>query len=319
MTGERVTPDTPFVWPPRSSGDAPMSRPPEPEQRCKQHGPIARALGAMSHDAERVFLGTPGGTLRERLELALDGQPEACWRCGQEVGPHETDGAGCPACRGKRPHWAAFVRLGLHDGELRELVHELKFTRWRRVGEELGREIGRRVLRLPQVEAALARPDAGRAQVVPVPMSRVRRLVRGIDHTRCIARGIRSVTGWAIHQPLLRGYSPSQLAVPVSARARNVRRTFHAGKAWRDTTPALVVVVDDVLTTGSTLGAACRAVRRAAGRHEDGSRPVLIAACASMASDPARRKGNPAEPSPSPGGGTRPINRASGGGGMKKS
>jgi len=79
---------------------------------------------------------------------------------------------------------------------------------------------------------------------------------------------------------LRRRHRPSQLAVPVSRRKANVRGTMTCARA--DLTGRLVIVLDDVRTTGATLREACRAVKKA----NPGAK--LWAAVAAVTPDPAR-------------------------------
>jgi predicted amidophosphoribosyltransferase len=147
------------------------------------------------------------------------------------------------------------VRLGEHSGLLRDLVHEVKFSAWRGLGTQLGRMLGRSL----EGAMAAARLDPARTVLVAMPTTYARRMGRGIDHARVIARGVRDVTGLPIIRALDRSHRRSQLTVPVSARAANVAGSMrpvpgvHLG-GWT------VIVVDDVKTTGATMGAACRAL-----------------------------------------------------------
>jgi predicted amidophosphoribosyltransferase len=64
-------------------------------------------------------------------------------------------------------------------------------------------------------------------------------------------------------------HTPSQIELPKAQRQRNVRDAFalNADPGFRIPVPAVVVLVDDVSTTGSTLEA-CARVLRAAGVSE---------------------------------------------------
>jgi ComF family protein len=142
------------------------------------------------------------------------------------------------------------VRLGGYEGLLRDLIHELKFTAWRRVGRDLGRLLGEAVLE----QAAGLEPS--RVVLVPVPTTWLRRWMRGVDHSLEICRGVQSVTGWRIQKLLTRGHRASQIGLTGPRRLRNVRGAFRSRGLLREAD--LVVVIDDVRTTGATLTECCR-------------------------------------------------------------
>lgn len=181
-----------------------------------------------------------------------------CPRCGGSVGSGEfIEDRGCGACRQRRYPWSQIVRLGRHDGELREWVHEIKFHAWDALGTELGRRLGYLL-----VDAGV-RADA----VVPVPSSAWRRWRRGIDHSRIIATGIASVMRLPVVRAMKRQGRPPQRAVPPSQRRANVRGAFTTRRLHflRDCS---IVLVDDVTTTRATLFEACHTLRRQAGVAE---------------------------------------------------
>ncbi len=306
-----------FVWPPRTPpGDQPAGvshatvpaavgggqppriskvRSPNSADRANSRATLARVRDALL-DVEETWLGVTRRSFSARAAeagWAPDAPSSYCARCGVSVGPHEADPAGapggpsCPACRESRLAWDCFVRLGEYDGVVRDAVHDLKFTRWRRAGRELGRELGRTLLN----RLAAAGIPADRAVLVPVPTSLVRRLVRGIDHTLVLARAVRSVTGIPIVRALRRSHRPSQLDVPRSARRANVARSIRC-RSSRGLAGKTIVVLDDVVTTGATMSAACRAlaagIRRSYGaRPARGVRPAAIwVACVGRTPEP---------------------------------
>ena len=91
---------------------------------------------------------------------------------------------------------------------------------------------------------------------VPVPSHRTKIRARGINSTREIATHVASVLGVPCETHLLSRprLTASQSDVSGDARAENVRGVFraHSGKIKR------VLLIDDVLTTGSTLDEAAR-------------------------------------------------------------
>lgn len=220
--------------------------------------PAARPWHDAILEIERVWLGLSRPPIDVRLADAgwsPESHHAACWRCGSSVGPAEADDTGCPTCRTTQVQWDRFVRLGTYEGVLREMIQEVKFTRWRRLGHELGLRLGH------AVEGQIDRLgiDRTRVSVTPVPMSLWRRLHRGVDHATVIARGVAQALDAPLLHTLGRRHRPPQWRVPPRERARNVADSF-----WRreghDLQGRLVVLVDDVATTRATLRAACRAL-----------------------------------------------------------
>lgn len=179
-----------------------------------------------------------------------------CPTCGTTTGPGVIDHAGrCPECRSRRMAWSRAVRLGSYRGELAHAIRQVKFTRFRALGVELGRMLGAAVgealdaAGVPRQEAVL----------VPVPMHWSRRWTRGVDHTLTIARGMRRATGLRVWRPLRRCAGPVLLGLGPAARSRAVAQAFTSRGTWPDGV-RVAIVVDDVRTTGATLRAAVRAM-----------------------------------------------------------
>ena len=82
-----------------------------------------------------------------------------------------------------------------------------------RLARDLGRMLGSRL------DEQLRRYDIDHAVVVPVPMSFRRRVVRGIDHTLAIARGVADRTGSPVVRALSRRHAPTPAKHAAPSRA----------------------------------------------------------------------------------------------------
>lgn len=244
-------------WPPKALGSeaervvAPI--------RIEPVGRRAELVSAIEH----TWLGVCRETFSTRaagVGWTPDDRDAYCNRCAGTVGPGEADGDGCAACRKRRLVWEHAIRLGSYEGLLAEAVREVKFTAWRRLGSDLGRLLGERIgEELGRVDV---RPDE--AVIVPVPMSWAIRMNRGIDHTLVLARAASRVSGVRVVRGLGRRHGPTQLDVPPSKRAENVRGAFRCRRVKKSA--RVIVLLDDVRTTGATMTAAARTLRNRLGK-----------------------------------------------------
>lgn len=112
--------------------------------------------------------------------------------------------------------------------------------------------------------------------VVPIPSSPARLRARGYNQTERIARttldSIGDSIGYAPHA-LSRDDRPSQVGIERSERNQNVRNAFHVPDASM-IKGRFVIVIDDVIETGSTVADARRALRAA------GAKDVIAVALA---------------------------------------
>ena len=139
---------------------------------------------------------------------------------------------------------------------MKDIIHSLKYERRRSIARPLGalmRECGAELLRDASV-------------VVPVPLHPRREYQRGFNQADDLARQL----GVPV-LPLLRRvrFTKSQIELPKEERRENVANAFAVDPDPRSQIPdpCIVVLVDDVATTGATLEA-CAAVLKRSGVKE---------------------------------------------------
>lgn len=171
-------------------------------------------------------------------------RPSRCGQCANPVGA----GAGlCGTCLSHPPAFDATVAAVDYAIPLDQLVLQLKFGARLALAPWFARQIRDAVLARP----GLPLPDL----LCPVPLGPGRLVERGFNQALEIARPLAAALGVACHPALaLRTLdTPAQSGVAPSVRAKNVRGAF----AVED--PELVAgrhvgLVDDVMTSGHTLG-----------------------------------------------------------------
>lgn len=150
------------------------------------------------------------------------------------------------------------------DGPLRQAIHQLKYHKQRRMAAPLAE------LMLPRLRKSLFTADA----VLPVPLHSSRQRERGFNQSELLARPIAARAKLPMLTSGLTRVRATEQQARLDTRARhsNMRDAF----AWQSDSPPppRVLLVDDVLTTGSTVVACANALRAA------GTRTVAVLALA---------------------------------------
>jgi predicted amidophosphoribosyltransferase len=252
-----------FVWPP--SGEPVEVLAPEPKPEPEPSEPRVSGVVRTIEAVEEAWVGVRARSFTRRAQLSgwsPTAAWEACWRCGGPVGAHEADGDGCASCRAQPVPWGRFLSVGPYEGDLAAAIRELKFSGWRLLGRQMGALLGERI----SEELAKHRIEPREAVIVPVASSWRSRVGRGIDHTGVLAAAAGRSSGVPVVRCLRRRHGPSQTSVSASRRAENVRGVFRRGRSGAGLGDRLgdlgvVIVVDDIRTTGATLREAVKTVR----------------------------------------------------------
>ena len=183
--------------------------------------------------------------------------PALCPRCGDGT----TLGERCGACLKDPPAFARTLALFRYEFPVDRLIQALKYGHQLPLAAWLGAQLGERLV-------------AGDFDlVVPLPLHPARLRARGFNQSLEIARPLGRALGIPVAPDgLIRTRAtPPQAELPLKERARNVRGAFEyrgelAGQR--------VLLVDDVMTTGSTLREAARILAL------HGAGPITVAVAA---------------------------------------
>ena len=208
---------------------------------------------------------------RAAVELVL---PAKCAVCGREgdfvcaacesalpelhrpyCGLCASPGAGspCSSCQAWPPAYDRIAAPYLMDGGVRDIVFDLKYRGIRALAPDMGELLAR------HLESSRLAADL----IVPVPLHRRRERERGYNQAALLAYELSRRTGLPVVPALRRTKdTPPQVAmVGPEKRRANIEDAFECVADVRD---RRVLLIDDVVTTGSTMGA-CAAPLKAAG------------------------------------------------------
>ncbi|MBS4057110.1 MAG: ComF family protein [Bacteroidetes bacterium] len=215
--------------------------------------------------------------------------PEVCAACGHLLFAHEK--TVCLSCRHlladtgyegvqdnpvARMYWgrcrfeaACGIYFFSKKGKVQHLIHELKYKGNREAGLFLGTEMGKKMA----ASALYQSVDV----VVPVPLHPKKIHKRGFNQSEIIAHGIQEITSWPVSTDnLIRSVATAtQTKKSRTARWENVKDIFLLQRPG-DLAGKHVLLVDDVITTGSTIEACAIALSAAPGIKIS----VAAAACA---------------------------------------
>ncbi|WP_295542377.1 ComF family protein [uncultured Thiohalocapsa sp.] len=259
-----------------STDPGPDVGPDDDAVRCRRRPPAGafgrwrRVAADLIFPPTCILCGAPGDDGHDlcagcAAELPVLGR--ACVRCALplpvvaghgDAHAHDDDGPLCGDCRRKPPAFTRAHAAFRYEPPLPTLVAGFKFNgrlnTLRLMGELLATSLH---------DAAVTRP----ACIIPVPLHMQRLRERGYDQALELAR----VVGRALDLPVVAACERTRATPPQTALERQARQhnLLGAFRAAADLTGAHVAVLDDVITTASTVGEVARTLRRAGARRVD--------------------------------------------------
>lgn len=180
--------------------------------------------------------------------------PRVCYCCGIPIPGNVLDDVGsCSQCRLDPPPFDFARAYGPYEGRLRRTIRKFKFEGFQRLAYPLGELL----------ETCYRQTNANFTFdcILPVPLHRRRKRERGFDQTLLLSRALARRLGVPVFRGLRRvKYTIPQFGLEIQERRRNIRGAF-ALKSRDLPAGRNVLVVDDVMTTGTTVGEICTLLR----------------------------------------------------------
>jgi len=194
-----------------------------------------------------------------------------CRSCLKSINPHKSsyclccgrffEGQGephlCQDCLKNSPPFSLHRSCGQYKGKLKDIILLYKYHHFRVLGKDLAHLIQR----------SLGREERlwwGVEAIIPVPLHPKKKRQRGFNQAQVIAKCLTGLMDIELVEKRLIKIRnvPPQTSLELEDRKRNVLGAFRVVKG-EEVKEKVVLLVDDVYTTGATIRECCHALREA--------------------------------------------------------
>ncbi len=170
-----------------------------------------------------------------------------CDICGRYI----AGGVVCPVCSEKKPPFSMATAVGPYRGILKESLCSLKFRGDRKLSVPLGKLLAQKIRFRVNVEDM--------DLIIPVPLHKDKLQGRGFNQAELIAREVsREIRKPVANRILIKKRdTTSQTHLSQKEREANLKNAFYVMDRSR-IQGAVILLVDDILTTGSTVSECTR-------------------------------------------------------------
>ena len=217
--------------------------------------PRCRACGVWLHGRDAEYFCSSC-----RLSIQLLHHP-LCTLCGRPFPDASGDDHPCGACLSRAPQfiqaraWACYPREDLTEHPLRRVIQKFKYGR----KVSLGKPLGCLLARSSKEFVNASRPQI----IVPVPLHPKRLRWRGFNQSVLLARQVSRASRVPMDPFLLqrRRATAPQTQLAEGERRRNMRGAFALGPD-KSVRGKIVLLLDDVYTSGATVDECSRVLNR---------------------------------------------------------
>ncbi len=184
--------------------------------------------------------------------------PQICFSCNK---PCDVSGV-CSDCQPRFAFDGVLIASDYEQPIIQSLIRNYKYRFISELSFELSLFLRKKIDSFLQEipETSLLATNFFKATVIPVPLSRKRFRYREFNQAELLASHIASYCGLQIRIDILfRSHSTPQVKLTGIARQKNLEGLFHV----KQTPPNIVLLVDDVITTGATLHESAKVLKQA--------------------------------------------------------
>lgn len=145
----------------------------------------------------------------------------------------------------------------LFDDLFQKIVHALKYQGNESIGIELGKRMSSFINPFM--------PSKNKAALVPIPLHPIKHRERGYNQSELIAIGLNEGTGIPINTRVIRRVKNTKTQTKLNAKEReqNMENAFAICKRFNLKADRIIILVDDVFTTGATMNSAALVLKNA--------------------------------------------------------
>lgn len=181
-----------------------------------------------------------------------------CPRCGIPFVSQECEDHLCGRCIKQEPPFGAARSAGVYDGVLLEAIHIFKYN-------------GKTSLAKPLIKIMIDLfPATDCELIVPVPLHKTRLKERGFNQSLFLAKGLAKTYNLPIDYLNLKRIRATDHQINLKGKERiiNVKDAFATEDkaAFKDKN---ILLIDDVYTTGATVGECSRVLKKAGAKNVD--------------------------------------------------
>jgi competence protein ComFC len=183
-----------------------------------------------------------------------------CYQCGKPLSSEVSfeKGAICSDCHNKKDHFYFTRSVAYYQGVMRKCIHLLKYKKQVKLVQPLGNLM---------VNYLWGREDPINIRevdlIVPVPLCKEDYLKRGFNQSGLLAKYIADYFSITFSESLLikNRDNVSQVGLSKTERKNNVRHVYSINSSYKINF-SNVLLIDDIYTTGATVEACCRELRK---------------------------------------------------------